>query len=135
MKKNNSCNHCNKSFTKVSRGYAGKCRECDTSSAGTWMLSYLSELDYIIGEDDIMNGYVYGTTNNNFLGLANGTLIHCCVDEYDRTLFHAKCDIFDPKKKDDEEEDIFGKNPTFTKIDFKINLGIEIVNPIANSKL
>lgn len=133
---NNNCERCNKSFNKVPRGLGNLCRECDTSSAGTWMLSYLSELDYIVAYDDVRNGSVYGTIDNNFLDLANGTEIYCSVDEYDRTLFHAKCDIIDPKKKDDSEseewDDVFWEKPDITKIDFRVNLGIQIIKPASN---
>lgn len=64
---------------------------------------------------------ICNTFDNNFLDFVNGTEIYCFVDEYDKTLFHAKCDIIDPKKKNDSEseewEDIFWEKPNITKIE------------------
>jgi len=108
--------------TETSR--VGMCRECDTGPAGTWALSYLSELGFILIDDTIENGWAIGSSANNFLGLTDGTQICVTVDDIDRTLFHAKCDI--NPKEDDSWEDVFWEKPGITQIDF--SLGINIAN-------
>ena len=126
------CAGCKKSFDKVQRALGGFCRQCDTSSAGTWALSYLAELDYIVQDDTVENGIIIGSTSNDFLGLPNDKDIYCVVDKYDRTLFHASIDLEIPNEtgsadEDEEWEDVFWEKPNITKIDFRMNLGIEIV--------
>jgi hypothetical protein len=127
------CARCKKSFDKVQRALDGFCRQCDTSSAGTWALSYLTELGFISNDDTVENGYVIGTTHDNFLGVPNGKEIYCVVDKYDRTLFHASIDLEIPNElgstneDEDDEGDVFWNKPNITKIDFRMNLGIEIV--------
>ena len=81
------CAGCKKSFDKVQRELGSFCRKCDTSSAGTWALSYLAELDYIVQDDTVENGIIIGRTSNDFLGLPNDKDIHCVVDEYEEVYY------------------------------------------------
>lgn len=103
------------------------CRKCDTSYMGTWYLSCISELDYIEIADDIRDGYTFGRTGNDFLGLPNKTPIYCYVDEHDKNLFHVSYDM----NNMDEEEwmkdyDVWWDHPSVTKVDFRVNFGIEV---------
>lgn len=130
VKRNNDdvCKKCNESFNKVGHGMHGRCRKCDTSAAGTWMLSYLSELGLIENDDTIENGYTYGYTRNGFLELPNKTQIFCEIDKDDKSLFHV---IYEDKNnkipKDWEDEyDIWWQHPFAKKIGFQIKLNIDV---------
>lgn len=104
------------------------CRMCDTSYTGTWLLSYISEMRYIILDDDVVNGYAYGETSNDFLGLSNGAPIFVEVDGVDKHLFHASCDEKNMKEDDwVDEYDAWWQHPSVTKIDFRIDIDISPV--------
>lgn len=147
------CKFCKKSSHNLFRGV---CKDCDTSAAGTWFLSYLSSLGFINNDDTIQNGYVYGTTNKNFLGIPDGTEIFCQVDEKEKDIFHLK---YDPKAKlvkhdnyknydsdqddeyddddkeyqyeeyeDDKQELLLSERNDVSTIVFKVNIGIDIID-------
>jgi hypothetical protein len=121
-----SCKFCNKSTRDL---YKGACRDCDTSGAGTWFLSYLASLGFIKNDDTIQNGYVDGTTDKNFLGLPNGTEIHCEVDEQEKDIFHLKHNPNSGQNKyDDDDGELFWEKDNVPTIIFKVNIGIDIIS-------
>ena len=66
--------------------------------AGTWFFYYLRALGYLeLG--DVFNGWISGTTDKEFLGLKNGTLVHIDIDKEDGQLFHVK--YFEDYNEDD----------------------------------
>jgi len=116
----NVCSECGMKDLQTTR--KGVCRKCDTSHMGTWYLSCISELDYIIVDDDVLDGYAYGSTGNDFLGLPDGTPIYCHVDKQDKNLFHAFCDENEMEEEDwVNDYDIWWEHPSVTKLDFKVN--------------
>lgn len=110
------------------RERGGYCEKCDTSPAGTWALSWLSELGYIDNDDTIQNGCAYGSSDNNFLGLPNGTEIYCRVDELDKNLFHVTHETVKIQDLEDiDDYDVWWEHPAAGKIDFRLDTIIKIV--------
>lgn len=117
---------CSRCKTKEKQSHKDVCRRCDTSYTGTWILSYISEM-YIDIDDDVRDGYCYGNTTNDFLGLPNGTLIFCEVDKVDKHLFHASCDLNNMDEDEwVDEYNVWWEHPSVTKIDFRIDMNIVI---------
>lgn len=117
-----ACKKCFKNVRAIS--FYGKCQKCDTTSAGTWCLSYLASLGYINNDDDIRMGYVHGTSGRKFMGLPNKTEIFCEVDEEDREVYHLKHKI---ESEEYEDEDSWWNYDNVGRITFRAKVKLTII--------
>ena len=92
--------------------------EKDAGEAGTWFLSYLSEIGYI-DTDDVYDGCVFGTVSKQFVGLELGSYVYIRVDGSNPALYH----VCIRREKGDE----WWEQPGIEKFDFLVDLGMRRV--------